>query len=152
MKKVRVYIGCALTHASDEYKNQIHQFKKKLREVEWIEVLDFWSKEGVVPDPYDIYCTDIHDCVGTADAIVAELSNPSTGLGWELGVAVEKLKIRTIMLASSKSRVSHLPIGAPHHEQNGHVTMHYYEDSLEEILDLVLKELEEVYALIKNKP
>lgn len=152
-RAVKVYVGCALTHAPKRYKKQIAIFKNLLRNVPWIQVLDFVTANSLseVPDPLHIYTHDIHDCVGKADVIIAELSYPSTGLGWELGTSVEKHGIRTMMYIKKKILLSSLPKGAPLHQRNKHVSLDTYERSIVELLPDVLKELETVHKKIQKK-
>ncbi|MDB5255163.1 MAG: hypothetical protein JWL92_539 [Candidatus Nomurabacteria bacterium] len=149
MGKLKVYIGCALSHAPKEYKLRIHSFKSELQKIPWIEVLEFVGALNEEPDPtrepLHIYTNDIHHCVGRAVAIIGELSMPSTGLGWELSTAVEKHCIRTMMCAKSGSNVSYVPLGAPLHEKNPHATFHWYEDSVLELLPYFLEELKKLH-------
>lgn len=145
MKKVKVYIGCALTHAPMTYKRQISDFKIALQAVPWIEVLEFVSSLGVKAephkDPLHIYTNDIHGCVGTAQVIIGELSYPSTGLGWELGTAAEHHGIRVMMCAKEGRDVSYLPRGAAMHKNNAHLTFHWYKKSPLELLPYFLAEI-----------
>lgn len=149
MKKVRVYISCALTHAPLEYKLQIAALKDELQKIPWIEILHFVSalKGEIEPEKNSlhIYTNDIYACIGTAHAVIAEITLPSTGLGWELGVAVENHSIRTIMSAREGSNVSHLPRGAALHQNNGHVTFHWYKKSPLELLPYFLEELKKLH-------
>lgn len=142
--KVRVYVGCGLTHAPPSYKKKIASFKDSLRKIPWIEVLDFVTGNSVVenPDQKHIYLNDIHDCVGTAHAMIGDLSYPSTGLGWELGTSIEKHCIRVMMCANERSLVSNLPIGAALH--HSHVTFHQYKGNISALFEYFVQEL---YAL-----
>ncbi|MCC6199069.1 hypothetical protein IT401_02570, partial [Candidatus Nomurabacteria bacterium] len=96
-------------------------------------------------DAHHIYLNDIHECVGTADAMIGDLTYPSTGLGWELGAAIEKRGIRVLLSFQKGALVSHLPIGAV--QANKHVTLHSWESSLEELHDDFLNELRSVYRV-----
>ena len=152
MKKVRVYVACALTHASQEYKDEIELLKQQLRRLNWIEVLDFVGEQlkGDTDQVHAarIYKNDIHECVGTAHAVVAELSLPSIGLGWELGTSVEKHGIRTIMLAHEDALVSKMPPGASYFEKNEHVSFERYKGSLLGQVTNVVRELRIVHQQI----
>jgi nucleoside 2-deoxyribosyltransferase len=146
MQKISAYVGCGLTHAPEQYRQEIIQFKDMLREVSWIKVLDFWStagREDLSPEERacDIYHTDIHQCVGTASVIIADLTYPSTGLGWELGTSIEKHQIPAFMCAKEGALVSHLPIGASLHEINTNVTFTRYMESIVELIPFFLEEL-----------
>ena len=150
MKKVKVYVGCGLTHAPQEYKDEIDAFKDELKKVEWIEVLDFLGK--LKPEspseknrPLNVYTHDIHNCVGTCQVIIADLSYPSTGLGYELATSVEKHGVRAIMCAGELFRVSDLLMGVPFHPNNPHATFHQYKKSILELLPYFLEELQKLH-------
>lgn len=147
MEKIKVYVGCGLTHAPKRFKAQIENFKNELRKIPWIIVLDFVTKNSISenPDCLHIYTNDIHDCVGNAEALIGELTYPSTGLGWELGAAVEKHSLRTLMCMKRNKLVSFLPQGAPLHTQNHHVSINMYEKSIMELFDYFVNELKKVY-------
>jgi hypothetical protein len=151
MKKLRVYVGCGLTHAPKTFRNKIALFKEELRKIPWIVVLDFVSPASgsLPPDPLGIYTHDIHGCVYTANAIIADLSYASTGLGWELGTSAEKLRIRTIMCSKKNKIVSNLPLGAPRHQENGHLSFKIYEKSILDLLPYFVEELELLHAELK---
>jgi hypothetical protein len=121
-------------------------FKNELRAIDWITVLDFVTPNSVLehPDPVNIYYNDIHDCVGTADAFIADVTYPSLGLGWELGSAIEKHGILTLMCHQKDALVSNLVLGAP--GKNTHTTLHTYEQSISELMPFFLKELEVLHS------
>lgn len=149
MKKVRVYVGCGLTHAPKTFKKKIALFKDELRKIPWITVLDFVSPasgvDGSRPDPLGIYVNDIHKCVGRADALIGDITYASTGLGWELGTAVEKLSIRTMMCTKRNKIISNLPIGAARYKKNKRsLTFDEYGKSIIELLPYFIKELEKL--------
>ena len=105
----KVYVGCALTGAPKEFVDAVEIFKCRLREAGH-EVADF---VGVVNGTaFDVYETDIHKCVAECEFMIAICDLPSIGLGWELAVAVEKLRKPTLALAHQDTAVSRLPIGA----------------------------------------
>lgn len=120
----------------------IQTFKDALRKMEGVEVLDFASpppgQEDGPLDPAHVYYHDIHVCVAQADIFIADLSYPSTGLGWELATSIEKRSILTIMCAKEKKKVSHLPMGAVDH--NDHVSFYGYKSSIKKELLSILKE------------
>lgn len=152
MKNIKVYVGCGLTHVPPEYKLEIEEFKLELRKVSWITVLDFLggSKSYATREEHAkaVYEKDIYDCVGTCDAMIGELSYPSLGLGWELGTAVEKHRVRTIMCAQKGAVVSHLPYGAPMHGKNPHTSFSLYEKNILELKDYFIEELSFVHQQI----
>ncbi len=157
MKKLKVYVGCALTHAPQEYKDMIADFKDWLRNHNWIEVLDFVGALEGKPQaddaPAHIYKHDIHNCVMRAHVVVGEISYPSLGLGWELATIIEKKRKLTIMLAQQSALVSKLPQGAVAH--NKHAVFYRYVLSLKEInytvLDMLQKEHKKINQSLLEK-
>jgi hypothetical protein len=145
MKKLKVYVGCALTHAPEEYRQMIADFKNELRKAGWIEVLDFVTANSVLelPDPVHIYHNDIHECVGYADAFIADVTLPSLGLGWELGTAIEKHAIPTFMCAREGVKISNLVLGAP--GKNTHTTLIRYKETIHEFLPKFLEEFKQLH-------
>lgn len=104
---MKLYIGCSLTQAPEDFKQKVEQAKKSLRGK--YEVLDFIGLEKGTAN--DVYNWDIHACVATCDAFVAIVDLPSIGLGYELGVAIEKLEKPTLILAHQDAKVSRLIYG-----------------------------------------
>ena len=101
----KVYVGCALTGAPKEFVDAVEISKRRLREAGH-EVADF---VGVVNGTaFDVYETDIHKCVAECEFMIAICDLPSIGLGWELAVAVEKLRKPTLALAHQDTAVSRL--------------------------------------------
>ncbi len=145
-----VYVACCLTYAGKRYKERIFKFKDELRKVPWVRVLDFVTVNSVQvsPNKAAIYENDIHGCVGVAKAIVAEVTLPATGLGWELGTAVEKHGIPVILCHKEDAKISNLIIGAALHELNkGIVKLKTYKKSFLEILPALLIELELIHQM-----
>ena len=106
--KQKIYVGCSLTQAPQEFKDAIEALKTKLREN--YEVLDFiGTAKGT---PRDVYMWDIHRCVQSCDLFLAICDLPSIGLGWELAVAVEVLKKPVLAVAHQNTKLTRLLIGA----------------------------------------
>lgn len=84
-RDITIYVGAAITYASDEYKADIQLFKDELKKIPGVTVLEFCPSipgERQSPlSPKEVYQNDILDCVGVADLIIAEVSLPSLGLG-----------------------------------------------------------------------
>ena len=88
MKKV--YVGCSLTHAPEAFRREVERFKKRLKEIPDILVLEFLRlKDGTARA---VYTHDIINCVGHCDLMIAICDHPSTGLGWEMGIQVSRGK------------------------------------------------------------
>lgn len=138
MKKIKVYVGCALTYAPEEYKKDIETFKGYLQKLPNVELLDFMDVEKGTS--YDVYKHDIHTCVGKCDFFIAECSHPSTGLGWELGTAVEKLGIPVLAVARKDIRVTRLVRGSEC-DLNPNFKLKYY-DSIDELVDLARQKID----------
>lgn len=130
--KLKLYIGCSLTHAPKEFIKKVAALKKELRRD--YEVLDFVGLENGTPE--DVYYHDIHVCVATCDVFVAICDYPALGLGWELATAVEKHKKPVLALAHADAHITRLLPGAM---------------SINSGLDLKrYRSFEEIPALVRN--
>lgn len=108
---MKIYVGCSLIHASDEFRQSVEDVKQKLRSIGH-EVFDFVAMtQG---EPKDVYQWDIHNCVKNCDLFVAICDLPSIGLGYELGFAVEKLGKLVLAVAHKEAKVSRLVLGIDH--------------------------------------
>ena len=111
MKKL--YVGCSLTLAPEEFRKTVAKLKDTLRAD--YEVLDFLGL--ITGTPKDVYEWDIHHCVRDCDLFLAVCDYPSLGLGYEMGVAVEKLRKPTLAVAHAHSKVGRIFTGIdqPHY-------------------------------------
>jgi len=109
MKKLKVYVGCSLTHATTQYKEFIIALKNELHKILNVEILEFIGLEG--SNSVGVYKHDIHTCVKECDIFIAECSNPSTGLGYELGVSVELWKKPTLAVCNVDAKITRLVEG-----------------------------------------
>lgn len=105
---MKVYVGCALTHATESFKVQVSEMKERLKENGY-DVLEFVGLSA--GSAKDVYEHDIHGCVAKCDAFVAVCELPSIGLGYELCYAVEVRKIPTLAIASDTVKVTRLVEG-----------------------------------------
>ena len=110
MRRLRLYVGCSLTQAPLEFREMVEKLKDLLREE--YEILDFIGL--VNGTPTDVYKWDIHKCVAICDIFVAICDYPAIGLGYEMGVAIEKHGKPTLGLAHEDSKVSRLVFGIDH--------------------------------------
>ena len=138
--KIKIYVGCALTHATEEYRKKIEGFKNMLRE-KGFEVMDFlWAK---LPDPRApgiekaVYEWDIEECVGKCDLFVAICDEVSIGMGYELGTAVEKYGKPAMALIHKDGELTRVIRGITH----PNFTYAQYEN-FEDAVNLVLKKAE----------
>ncbi len=119
MKK-KLYIACALTNLEDDKRNiflsNIESLKNSFRED--FEVLEFLGVDDRGTQhpftPKEIYEHAIKKCIEQADYVVAICDYPSIGLGYELGVAIEKRGIPVLAFAHKESLVTRLVIGIEH--------------------------------------
>lgn len=101
----RIYIGCSLNNAPDDFIENISDFKNELRSKGKYEVLEFVGKVG--GSNVDVFKWDIEQCVDKCDVMIAVCDLPSTGLGIE----IERMSSRkrpVLLLANSNSSVSRL--------------------------------------------
>jgi len=116
--KLKVYVGCALTHASEDFKKQVEEFKQELRKI--CEVLCFL---GIGEDtPHAVYQHDIHNCVMRSDLLVAITDHPSIGLGYEMATQTEARRKPLLAIAHEGSLVSDLIMDT---RQHGYRFMRY---------------------------
>lgn len=107
VKKKIVYVGCALTHATEEFKQNVQSLKERLKEV--CIVLEFIGlSDGTA---YDVYNHDINDNVRSCHLFVAICDQASTGLGYELAVQVEDRKMPALAVAQLDTIVTRLVLG-----------------------------------------
>ena len=135
-KKIQLYVGCALTDASEEFKEQVEHFKHALR-AERYEVFDF---VGLVNGTsLDVYNWDIKHCVKNCQALIAICDFPSIGLGYEMNEAVN-LKKPVLAIAHKDSKVTRLVHGAAEVEPNLRFETYL---KLNDVIPLVNKWLDE---------
>lgn len=102
-----LYIGCALTHATEEFKQNVQTLTKRLKEV--CNVLEFI---GLVDGTaQDVYNHDINVCVRGCDLFVGICDQASIGLGYEFAVQVEERKMPALAVAHVNSKVTRLVLG-----------------------------------------
>lgn len=110
MSKVKLYVGCSLTHATPEFVAGIGNLKGALR-VKSYEVLDFMWDVDKNASPKEIFAWDILQCIKNCDGFIAICDEPSIGLGYEIASAVN-LKKPVLALAQEEAKVSKLVLGA----------------------------------------
>ena len=112
-RQLRVYVSCALTHASEEYKAEINWLAKEIGS--FCEVLSFVGLEG--QPPIDIYRHDIEFCVDSCDLLVmvgdvVGAATGSDGRGFELAVHLRGNHRPVLALLQHRSRLSAISLGA----------------------------------------
>jgi hypothetical protein len=137
-EKKKIYVGCALTQAPQEFRDSVESLKDALREE--FEILDFIGLVGGTAT--DVYHYDIHHCTAKCEMFLAICDFPSIGLGYELSFAIEKRGIKTLAVAHKDAKITRLVLGidAPRFE------FRRYEDILE-VADMVRARMDELVAV-----
>ncbi len=103
MKKI--YVACSLTHAPENFKQAILELKAELKK--HFEILEFYGlADG---QPKDIYEHDV-SCVKNCDLLLAEVSYPALGVGFEIATALANKK-PVFAVANRDAHVSRLIVG-----------------------------------------
>ncbi|MEX0931696.1 MAG: hypothetical protein WDZ88_03015 [Candidatus Paceibacterota bacterium] len=102
--KTSIYVGCALTHAPQEYRDSIADLKWRLGH--YFRVKEFLGLTA--GDEFAVYHEDIRCGVGGADIFVAFADYPSTGLGLELGAAFWRFQKPVLLLWQEDAVVTRL--------------------------------------------
>src|SRR5690242_15445014 len=125
---MKLYVGCSLSHSTDEFKDSVEQLKAALRQAGH-EVFDF---VGLVKGtPKDVYEWDIHHCVADCDVLIAICDEPSIGLGYELCETI-RLGKPVLAVAHADATVTRLVQGAAEVEPN--LTFVRYNDLVADVL------------------
>lgn len=114
MKKLKIYVGYALKHASLEFKQRIALFKEQLPKHLNCEILEFVT--NIDSTPKEVYENDIEGCVRECHLMVADVTHPSLGLGYEAGTIIEKYNKPILFLAESGASVSKIILGTKNAE------------------------------------
>jgi hypothetical protein len=130
-EKKKLYVGCGLTLASQEFKDHVEVLKSELRR-DW-DVLEFLGL--VAGTAADVYQRDIIENVGSCDAFVAIADEPSIGLGYELAIAVEQHQKPVLATAHVNSKVTRMLLGAA--EIHPNMAFEPYEDMIADVPGLI---------------
>ena len=136
VEKKKLYVGCGLTLAPQEFKDEVERTKEELGR-DW-EVMQFLGTTAGTE--VDVYEVDIIRNVGGCDAFVGVMDEPSWGLGWESREAVMQGK-PTLLVAHAASKITRLALGAPHFVDIG---FRRYEDMVGDVPGIVREEFAEV--------
>lgn len=129
--KPKLYVGCSLARATEEFRQSVEQLKVEIRKKGY-EVFDF---VGLVKGtPRDVYEWDIDHCVKDCDVFVAICDEPSIGLGYELHEAV-RLKKPILAVAHEDSVVTRMLIGAA--EVKPTLTFQRYRDFMHDVPGMI---------------
>lgn len=128
-----LYVGCALTHATEEFKQSVQVLKDRLKEV--CNVLEFI---GLIDGTeQDVYNHDINVCVRGCDLFVGICDMASIGLGYELSVQIEDRKMPALAVAHTNSKVTRLVLGI----DKPHFEFQRYKD-FDDLYNIILKKIE----------
>ncbi len=132
-KDFSLYIGCALTHATEEFKQNVQNLKERLKDV--CSVLEFIGLiDGTAED---VYNHDINLCVRRCSLFVAICDQASTGLGYELAVQVEDRKRSALAVAHTDSKVTRLVLGI----KQANFEFKTYDD-FDDLYNIIVKKIE----------
>lgn len=119
--KPKLYVGCSLTYATEEFRLSIINLKKSLENdfeiLEFLGLVDGTSKQVFEHDA---------KCVLGSDLFVAICDYPSLGLGVELGIAFQANK-KTLVLSRQGVKVSRMVLGM----ESQNVKFDHYKDDVD---------------------
>lgn len=102
---MKIYLAHSLTQAPEEFKTEMAKLKNLLKEK--YEVLEF--KGLVNGTAEEVYKHDVQ-CVKNCDLLLAEVSYPAIGLGFEIATAINQSK-KILAVAKKDAKVSRLVLG-----------------------------------------
>ncbi len=123
----KIYVGCAIAGAPKVFVDSVKEFKRDLEQ--WYHILHFVGTWGVGEDS-EVFNHDTA-CVEDCDVMLAICDHPSTGMGMEIMLALERSK-RVIAVAHRSTQISRMVTGIPYE----HFSFHRY-DTFADILDLL---------------
>ena len=127
----KIYVTCSLTHAPEQFRQDIEKLKQMLAEK--YEILHF---VGLVNGTaQDVFKHDIHN-VKTCDLLLSDCSYPAIGLGFEIATALGHKK-PVLAVAHQDSKVSRMVLGI----DNTLFSFMRYQ-TLEEVADAVDKKIQ----------
>ena len=139
MKKI--YVGCSLQHAPKEFVEGIKKFKEALSgEYEVMEFAGLTAKTA-----QEVYEKDTN-CVRTCDIFIADCTYLSTGLGMEIGIALENNK-PILAIAKNGATVTRMVLGIP----AKNFSFMWYDDALDVVED-IKKRIDTVLSSPKGSP
>ncbi|MCL5008989.1 MAG: nucleoside 2-deoxyribosyltransferase [Patescibacteria group bacterium] len=105
---MKIYLAHSLTQAPEEFKQEMLEFREKLKTQ--YEILEYLGLDkGTAEDVFrhDVNC--VHDC----GLLLAEVSYPAIGLGFEIATALQ-LNKKVLAVAKETAKVSRLVLGIEH--------------------------------------
>lgn len=126
---LKIYVGCSLTHAPQEFRDSVEELKGTLRTE--FEVLDFVGLEK--GSPHDVFAWDIDHCVATCDLFIAICDHPSLGLGYEMAACVEAFQKPTLAVAHTDATIGRIILGIT----RPHFSFARYDSLLDDVPSMV---------------
>jgi nucleoside 2-deoxyribosyltransferase len=122
---MNVYFACSITGGRQDelvYQNLVATLQENGHQVPTALLAspDVMPLEGIIPAE-DVYSRDVH-WITECDMLLAEVSTPSHGVGYEIGFALALGK-RVLCLYRKGRKVSKMILGNPHPQ----LTIHDYE-------------------------
>lgn len=125
---MKIYLAHSLTQAPEEFKTEMIKLRELLKTK--YEVLIF---KGLIDGtPEDVYRHDVQ-CVKDCDLLLAEVSYPAIGLGFEIATAINQSK-KILAVAKKDAKVSRLVLGI---KETNYSFKRY--NKIEEILEIIKK-------------
>lgn len=130
--KNKLYVGCGLTHAPEEFKQEVLRFRNALEKD--FDVLKF---VGISPETpaAQVYEHDIA-CVQASDLLVGVCDENSTGLGWEMGYGVALGK-RILAVAHHDAHITKMVVGAGESDQAPTVQFERYTRLIDDVIPMI---------------
>jgi hypothetical protein len=138
-KVLRVYWGCALTHAPAEYRemmNRIIQFIKNYHPQ--VQLLEFLGTTA--GSAQDVYIQDIEKNVASCGLFLNDVSQVSLGLGFEIGAALLRYNKHVVSFVQKDVHLTRLLTGATFCHENYSVIEYTDEKELLQFIGNVLYE------------
>lgn len=123
---MKIYLAHSLTQAPEDFKAKMQNFREQLKTQ--YEVLEFLGL--VAGTAEDVFLHDVQ-CVTDCDLLLAEVSYPAIGLGFEIATALQ-LNKRVLAVAQNEANVSRLVLGI----QSKNYQFHRYQN-LAEVFKLI---------------
>ncbi len=103
--RLQIYLGCGLSHSTDEFKAYIEQLRSELEKQAIV-----FKFRGFDPPLSEAFLWDTN-CVRRSNVLVADFTYPSTGLGMECGIAIEQRKPIIALADDATAAERILPFG-----------------------------------------
>jgi fructose-specific component phosphotransferase system IIB-like protein len=139
MKVLRVYWGCALTHAPEEYKGTMNRAISFIKNYHpQVQLLEFLGTTAGTSE--DVYIQDIETNVASCNLFLNDVSCASLGLGFELASALLYYNKPVISFVHENIRLTRLLLGAAERHENYKILSYRDEAQLMQMIGNILYE------------